>query len=120
MALTNPAKLYHDIICLKSKTNIVERLEREKVYLNSNYNTVNSLKNGFTIYRNYLKENLSSTLKIGDESLLKICLDLLKLTFEQQAAFNVSKNKNIRHDRSNLRLIYDVKVYIEKNTFLLD
>jgi len=120
MALTNPAKLYHDIICLKSKTNIVERLEREKVYLNSNYNTVNSLKNGFTIYRNYLKENLSSTLKIGDESLLKICLDLLKLTFEQQAAFNVSKNKNIRHDRSNLRLIYDVKAYIEKNTFLLD
>jgi hypothetical protein len=120
MALTNPAKLYHDIICLKSKTNIVERLEREKVYLNSNYNTVNSLKNGFTIYRNYLKENLSSTLKIGDESLLKICLDVLILTDKQKIDFKKLKSKNIRYDQTNLRLIYDVKAYIDKNILLLD
>ena len=79
MALSNPSNLYQDIVHLKSKTSVVERLNKERVYLEENYSTVNSLKNSFTIYRNFLKSNLSVDLKIDGESLLDICLEVLRL-----------------------------------------
>lgn len=120
MALSNPSNLYQDIIHLKSKTSIVERLNTERTYLENNYTTVNSLKNSFTIYRNYLKSNLPITLKIRGVSLLNICLDILKLTAEQQKIFVSLKNADIKHDKSNLRLIYNVDAYKNKNLQLLD
>lgn len=120
MALSNPSNLYQDIVHLKSKTSIVERLNIERSYLENNYTTVNSLKNGFTVYRNYLRSNLPLTLKIRGVSLLNICLNVLKLTPEQQKVFVSLKNADIKHDKSNLRLIYDVDAYKNKNLQLLD
>jgi len=120
MALSNPSNLYQDLIHLKSKTSIVDRLNIERTYLENNYTTVNSLKNGFTIYRNYLRSNLPITLKIRGVSLLKICFDVLKLTPEQQKIFVSLKNADIKHDKSNLRLIYGVDTYKNKNLQLLD
>jgi hypothetical protein len=120
MALSNPVNLYQDIIRLKSKNLIVQRLKRERKYLENSYTTVNSLKNGFTIYRNYLRSNLPPTLKLRDKSLLEMSLDVLRLTPEQQKTFLISKNADVKKDKSNLRLIYDVDNYIHKNIQLLD
>ena len=53
-------------------------------------------------------------------SLLNICLNVLKLTPEQQKVFVSLKNADIKHDKSNLRLIYDVDAYKNKNLQLLD
>lgn len=120
MALSNPSNLYQDIVHLKSKTSVVERLNKERIYLEENYSTVNSLKNGFTIYRNFLKSNLSVDLKIDGEPLLNICLEVLRLTFEQQQEFNKLKYTDVKQNKSNLRLIPNVDDYINKNVSLLD
>jgi len=120
MSISNPQNLYSDIIRYNSARWIVKRLNVERKYLEDNYNTVNSLKAAFTNYRNYLRERIHSDIIVDDINLLDTCLKIIVLTPEQQKEFIKGKNDNVKSDKSNLRLIYDVEKYINKNIQLLD
>lgn len=119
MALSDPKSLYNDIISYKSISWIRKRLETEREYLEKNYNTINSLKNSFTTYRNYLKNNIDANLEKKGVNLLNIALSILRLTTEQQQEFISDKNANIKKDKSNLRLIYNVGNYLDTSILLL-
>lgn len=114
MSITNPQNLHRDIIKIKSLDGVKARLEEERNYLEHNYNTINSLKNGFTVYRNYLRQNIE-TVEDKPNELLDVCLHELRLTTEQQKEFSRNKYSDIKQNKSNLRLIYNVEDYIEKN-----
>lgn len=119
MALSDPKNLYNDIINYKSISLIKKRLETEREYLEKNYNTINSLKSSFTIYRNYLKDNINVELEKKGVNLLNTCLSILRLTNEQQKEFISDKNANVKKDKSNLRLIYNVDNYLNTSISLL-
>lgn len=120
MSISNPQNLYSDIIRYNSARWIVKRLNVERKYLEDNYNTINSLKSGFTTYRNYLRERIHPDIMVDDINLLDTCLEIIVLTPEQQKEFKKEKNANIKKDKSKKRLIYDVEKYINKNIQLLD
>ena len=120
MSISNPQNLYSDIIRYNSARWIVKRLNAERKYLEDNYNTINSLKSGFTSYRNYLRERIHPDIIVDNINLLETCLKIIVLTPEQQKEFIRGKNDNVKSDKSNLRLIYDVEKYINKNIQLLD
>jgi len=119
MSITNPQNLHSDILKIKSLDHIKSRLEEERRYLESNYNTINSLKNGFTIYRNYFRQNFE-IVEDQQNDLLDVCLHELRLTVEQQKEFSINKNSDIKQNKSNLRLIYNVEDYIEKNLEMIN
>jgi hypothetical protein len=114
MSITNPQNLHRDILKIKSLDGVKARLKEERDYLEHNYNTINSLKNGFTVYRNYLRQNIE-TVENKPNDLLDVCLHELRLTTEQQKEFSRNKHSDIKQNKSNLRLIYNVEDYIEKN-----
>jgi len=120
MFISNPQNLYSDIIRYKSARRIIERLDIERKYLEDSYNTINSLRSGFTTYRNYLKERIHPDIIVDDINLLDTCLKIIVLTPEQQKEFKKEKDDNIYEDKSNKRLLYDVEKYINKNIQLLD
>ena len=120
MSISNPQNLYSDIIRYKSARRIIERLDIERKYLEDSYNTINSLRSGFTTYRNYLKERIHPDIIVDDIKLLDTCLKIMVLTPEQLKEFKKEKDDNIYEDKSNKRLLYDVEKYINKNIQLLE
>ena len=109
MSISNPQNLYSDIIRYKSARRIIERLDIERKYLEDSYNTINSLRSGFTTYRNYLKERIHPDIIVDDIKLLDTCLKIMVLTPEQLKEFKKEKDDNIYEDKSNKRLLYDVE-----------
>ena len=91
MSISNPQNLYSDIIRYKSARWIVKRLDVERKYLEDNYNTINSLKSGFTTYRNYLRERIHPDIIVDDINLLDTCLKIIVLTPEQQKRIHKRK-----------------------------
>ena len=120
MAISKPKEFLSSIINAKSMTAIIAQAKTEREYLEQQYNSIASLKNGFTVYRNYLKTYIEPDKKIGRKLLLKTLLEILCLTPEQQAIFNKVKSTDIKQNKSNLRELYDSKAYLDIAVSLLD
>lgn len=85
----------------------------EALYLRGEYQTIASLKNGFTAYRNAVKEHVT------DSARLAVILPLMRLEGGESAAFQTARNIQIVKDRSKLRAIHDVDAFILKGVELL-
>lgn len=97
-----------------SKIKGLEKICRdEAAYLRGEYQTIASLKNGFTAYRNAIKE------AITDPAKLAVVLPIMRLVGEESAAFQNARNVQIVRDRSHLRAIHDVDAFIFKGIELL-
>lgn len=120
MGVAKPEQFLNSIIKAKSISEIVTKTKMEKNYLENEYNTIASLKNGFTIYRNYLKANILPSKQINKKPVLQIILNELRLSSKQQTIFNKNKNTDIKENKSNLRSIYDLNIYLDKAIKLLD
>jgi Telomere resolvase len=120
MAISKPKEFLSSIINTKSMVAIVAKTKTERDYLEQQYNSIASLKNGFTVYRNYLKAYIAPDKKIGRKLLLKTLLEILCLSPQQQTVFNKAKSTDIKQNKSNLRELYDTKAYLEIAVNLLD
>jgi hypothetical protein len=120
MAIAKPQEFLAVITACKSISDVVAKCKAENTYLNREYATIASLKNGFTAYRNYLKANISINKKLSRKSLLETILNELRLTPEQQASFNQVKHIDIKANKSNLREIYNIDAYLKVAGGLLD
>ena len=120
MAIAKPQEFLTVITACKSISEVIAKCKAENDYLNREYATVASLKNGFTSYRNYLKANISIDKKLSRKPLLETILNELRLTPEQQACFSKNKRVDIKEDKSNLREIYTVDTYLKVSSELLN
>lgn len=120
MSVAKPEEFWTEISKSKSISDVLRKTKAERKYLETEYNTIASLKNGFTIYRNYLKANVPLTRKLNRKPLLELMLEELCLTPIQQIEFNQAKILNIKEDKSNLRAIYDKQAYLDIAVKLLD
>ena len=107
-------KKYHTIKDITNRANL------EVQYLNEVCGTTASLKRYLTMYRNYLKDNISTRKLVEKQSLLKLLLSILTLSDKQQAEFKQAHHVEISQGQRNLRKIYDVEKYIEISIGLLD
>jgi integrase len=105
---------YHTII------KVTERSKIELRYLNKSCGTTASLKRYLTMYRNYLKDKISDSKLVENQSLLKLLLSILTLDYDQQKEFKKSHNVEISEGQRNLRKIYNVEKYINVSIGLLD
>jgi hypothetical protein len=120
MAISKPQEFLTVITACKSISDVVAKGKAENAYLNREYATIASLKNGFTAYRNYLKANISINKKLSRKPLLETILNELRLTPEQQTSFNQVKHIDIKANKSNLREIYNIDAYLKVASGLLD
>lgn len=119
MAISKPKEFLSSIINAKSMAAIITKTKVERDYLEQQYNSIASLKNGFTVYRNHLKSYIAPDKKVGRKLLLKTLLEILCLNPEQQAIFNKAKSTDIKQNKSNLRELYDSKAYLDIAVSLL-
>jgi hypothetical protein len=120
MAISKPQDFFCSINKVRSLSALKKKIKTEKEYLEAEYNTVASLKNGFTAYRNYLKANVAADRAIGKKPLLNLLLEQFRLNEEQQAIFNSNKRNDIKHNKSELRAIYNVDNYLSAANKLLN
>ena len=120
MAIAKPKEFLAVITACKSISAVVAKCKAERAYLNREYATVASLKNGFTSYRNYLRVNISLDKKLSRKPLLETILNELRLTPEQQACFSKNKRVDIKEDKSNLRELYNIDAYLKVASELLE
>ncbi len=120
MAIAKPQEFLIVITACKSISDVVAKCKAENAYLNREYTTIASLKNGFTAYRNYLKANIPINKKLSRKPLLETILNELRLTPEQQASFNQVKHIDIKANKSNLREIYNIDTYLRVASELLN
>ncbi|WPY01547.1 Telomere resolvase domain protein (plasmid) [Candidatus Trichorickettsia mobilis] len=120
MGIAKPQEFFNSIDNVKSLSTLKKKMNAERSYLENQYNTVASLKNGFTTYRNYLKANISTDRLIGKKPLINLLLEQFRLTEEQQAIFNSNKREDIKSNKSELRAIYNVDNYLNTANELLN
>ena len=84
----------------KTKDAVLKRAAKEVEYLNAKCGSIGSLKRYFSIYRNYLKENINKDSIVSGVSLLELLLQTLRLTNEQQAKFMGAQRKEISSSQS--------------------
>lgn len=87
---------------------------QESAYLRESYQTLASLKNGFTAYRNAVKDAFAD-----DPERQAVIFALMRLQGDESAAFKQARNVQIVQDRSHLRPIHDVDAFILKGVQLL-
>ena len=104
----------------KTKDAVLKRAVQEVQYLNAKCGSIGSLKRYFSIYRNYLKENINKDSMVSGVSLLELLLQTLRLNNEQQAKFMQAQRQEISTSQGNLRKIYNVDKYIAVAVGLLD
>jgi len=120
MAIANPQEFFKSINNVKTLSTLRKKMTAEKKYLENGYNTVASLKNGYTAYRNYLKANVAIDRLVGKKPLLDLLLEQFRLSEEQQAIFNSNKREDIKSNKSKLRAIYNIENYLNTANELLD
>jgi len=120
MSINQTKSFYDSIRKCYSVKEITKRTKLEAKYLNEVCGSTASLKRYFTIYRNYLKENIKPSKLIENQPLLALLLSILTLSKKQQAEFKKAHCVEISQGQRNLRKIYDVEKYIEVSIGLLD
>lgn len=120
MGIAKPQSFLEEVTKCSTIVEIRAKARAERKYLKKEYGTIGSLKNGFTIYRNYLKTHISAEKKMSGKSLLATLLKILRLSPKQQSIFNQAKVIEIKSNKSNLRELYDVQGYIDKAALLLE
>ena len=112
-------KLFNDkVVKLKTIKKVIAACREEHEYLQSRYNTLSSLKSGFSIYRNYLRKSLGS-LEVKGKSVLSLALEILRLSKEQQQQYDLLTVQGVIAHRKNLRAITDVSRYLAVSRELL-
>jgi len=112
MSICQVENFYHSLQKYNTKEAVLKRTAREVEYLNSKCGSIGSLKRYFSIYRNYLKENIKQDRLVSGVPLLNLLLQSLRLSNEQQATFMQAQRQEISTSQGNLRKIYNVDKYI--------
>ena len=120
MSICQVENFYDALRKYSTKEAVLKRAMQEVQYLNSKCGSIGSLKRYFSIYRNYLKENVKQDRLVSGVPLLSLLLNTLKLSNEQQSMFMQDQRKEISVSQGNLRKIYNVDEYIAVATQLLD
>jgi len=119
MGICKAENFFNEIIKMKKVFLIEDACKKEYDYLKNSYNTIASLKTGFSNYRNYLKQVLSYEYCVEGQSVLKILLNIFRLNNQEQLEYNKKKQRQIVNERSNLRAITDVDKYLNISIQLL-
>ena len=120
MSICQVESFYDSIRKYHTVKDITKRANLEVQYLNEVCGTTASLKRYLTMYRNYLKDNISTKKLVEKQSLLQLLLAILTLSDKQQAEFKQAHHVEISQGQRNLRKIYDVEKYIDISIGLLD
>ena len=119
MSICKVENFYDAIQKYKTLKDLNKRIDIEVEYLNKSCGSVASLKRYFTMYRNYLKNKIQPSQKIGSKSLLDLLLSRFALNVEQQQTFKNNHVLEISHAQKNLRKIYDIQKFIDTGVNLL-
>jgi integrase len=120
MSICKVENFYDSIRRYHTVKEVTERTKIELEYLNKLCGTTASLKRYLTMYRNYLKDKISDSKLVENQSLIKLLLSTLILSYDQQKEFKKAHNVEVSEGQSNLRKIYDVEKYINVSIGLLD
>ena len=120
MSICQVENFFDTVRKYKTKDAVVKRATKEVQYLNAKCGSIGSLKRYFSIYRNYLKENINKDNMVSGVSLLDLLLQTLRLSNEQQTNFMQAQRQEISTSQGNLRKIYNVDKYIAVAVDLLD
>lgn len=121
MSLLRPQEFYNKALKCTNEEALTALLQKEVIYLNNVYTTVNSVKNAFTAYRNYFKDHEVSHPNINDAELEKLVFSKLRLTNDQMLEFKQRKSAQVIDDMGDLRMVDEavIDTYIEKAVSLL-
>jgi hypothetical protein len=119
--LLRPKEFFHKTLQCNDQKGLERFLQEEVTYLNNAYTTVNSVKNAFTAYRNYFKDNEISHPTLDDVALENLVFSHLRLTDEQMVEFKKRKSLQVIEDMGDLRMVTEalIDAYLEKSVSLL-
>ena len=120
MSICQVENFYDSIGKYHTIKEVTKRAKIESQYLNKVCGTTASLKRYLTMYRNYLKDKISTSKLVEKQSLLTLLLSTLTLSQKQQAEFKKAHYIEISQGQRNLRKIYDIKEYIAVSYGLLN
>ena len=98
---------------ISNLSEIEDRCQQEKSYIDAHYKTLGSRKYTFTLYRNAVRD---SSL---EDSSKKVILNILKLTTEETLFYKEDYKKKVKEEQNNLKLIIDYQGYINKAESLI-
>jgi hypothetical protein len=119
MSICQVENFYDSIRKYHTVKEVTRRANIEAKYLNEACGTTASLKRYLTMYRNYLKDKISTNTLVEKQPLLDLLLSILTLNNKQQKEFKKAHQVEISQGQRNLRKIYDVEKYIEVSIGLL-
>jgi len=120
MSICQVEGFYDSIRKYHTVKEITKRANIEIQYLNEVCGTTASLKRYLTMYKNYLKDKISTSKLVEKQPLLNLLLSILTLNNEQQTEFKKAHHVEISQGQRNLRKIYDAEKYIDISIGLLD
>lgn len=98
---------------ISTLSEIEDRCQQEKSYIEANYSTLGSRKYTFTLYRNAIK---NSSL---ENSLKQVALNVLRLNTEEASSYKEDYKRKVKDEQNNLKLITDYQGYINKAESLI-
>lgn len=102
-----------------SKKALTQEIKKERAYLRRSYNTISSLKNAYTAYRKWFKESFYRHPHLPTPQVEEALKNTLRLTAEEDKAFQWQHKEQVGQDNKNLRPIHDVDKHIETSIYLL-
>ena len=119
MGILRTREFFNRLSECKREGDVRELVAAERSYLNSSYTTLASKKNAYTAYRNYLREAFYKHPSLDEATVSGLIKSYLRLSVDEDKAFQRAHKEQVEKDNSNLRPIQDVDGHIETSVGLL-